>query len=251
LRGVPALPQEEQFWEITVDRFANPPNTNSFSNGLAALYADRDHFMKDFHPKRLIELTRPRSRMLVTGRTLLKWASLDQDHLVDLARRNELQISFMIASKQALEYLDPRLEKPIVESDLKNVLPFFQQLLQTDQDASLPRFCLYQSDLLILDSITCAEVCFKVGDELTFSRRIALQDINATAQEPAASPQGSSEPVPSDPNAKVAILWRCICPDGIPQATRPCMAHGLYRRTEILFEKATHMTGRDIQAFWA
>lgn len=260
LKGVPKSDPlqpapEEQFWDISVARFANQSNTDLFSDGLVALYQNRDQLIKDFPPERLIQTARQGSRMLVAGRTLLSWMNIAPARLVQLVTERNLKIWFMIVSEHALQYLDSDQQKA-AKGDLIKVLPHFQELLELDEsrNGNDPHFRLFKSDLLILDGITCTELCFyqdvKIGDNgedpSDFSRHIALQDINATAQRTVAiSDEARSEAVAK---AKAAIVWACICPDGNPQKSiKPCMAHGLERRTEVLFDKANPMSVESVK----
>jgi class 3 adenylate cyclase/organic radical activating enzyme len=248
LKGVPVRPGE-RFWDLTVERFIDPPaDDDSFSSGLVALYLDRKELKGDFSPAKLLECATPRSRFIVAGRTLLKWAEIDPNYLIDLAKRRDLELDFVIASDSALQYID-RDQLPTVKEDFKNALPKFRALMEGDRNGSPKHVRIYESDLLILDGIVCAELSFEFDDEngnkSSFSRHAALQDINAVTRKVTAdSLAGRSQELA---DAKGAMLWVCTCPDGIRQENRPCTAHGLHRRTDVILKKAKLLSPRAIE----
>lgn len=240
LKGVP-LVHNENFWEVSIRLFASAPSANSFESGLVALYLNRERLTKDLNPTKLIQLAKRGGRFLVAGRTLISWAQIGVDLLVKVAEEKNLKIDFMIVSEHALRHLDLAQEKA-AKDDLARVVPFFMKLLERDKNGW---FRLHQSDSLILDGITCADIWFEIGTHsgeyptksLSFSRLIALQDVNAASATPSSATQIA--------NAKAAILWACNCQESQP--SRPCMAHGLHRRTQALFEKARSITRRALE----
>ncbi|HXH90707.1 MAG TPA: radical SAM protein, partial [Thermoanaerobaculia bacterium] len=239
LKGIPVM-HGERFWDIAVEHFVDPPaDDDSFSSGLVALYLRRKELKGDFSPAKLLECAKKDSRFIVAGRTLLKWAEIEPSYLIEIAEARNLRLNFVIASDRALQYIDPD-QLPTVKGDFKNALPKFRTLLEMDQMGSRQHVWLYESDLLILDGIVCAELSFEFDDEdgkrSLFSRHAALQDINAVPWTvTAASPADRSEELA---NAKGAMLWVCTCPGGVLQQDRGCTAHGLHERTDVIRTKA-------------
>lgn len=214
LKGVPIRPSEpDNYYYFKTSRFLKPPKQEHYSKGLLALYPDRLALSRDFTPIRLAWLAKPGSTILVAGRTLIYWTELDAEMRL-VAKEKDLRFHFVISSDDVLgSSLLEEEQLNEMRRDLPKARLYFLDLVDHDGE----RFQLRETDHLIFDGATCAEVLLP-GETQNEGKLIVLQDINAAAGD-----------------AKACFLLACTC-NG--ERNISCMAHGLYDRTELIFENS-------------
>jgi len=216
LKGVPMPPKEpDNYYHFKVSRFLKPPKQDHYSKGLLALYPDRLALSRDLTPIRIMRLAKPGSTILVAGRTLITWTELDAE-MRFAADEKDLRFDFVISSEnvlraEAINLGEKQLER--MREDLPKARQYFLDLV--DHDGA--NFRLRETDQLIFDGTTCAEVQLPGGTQ-DKEKLIVLQDINAAADD-----------------AKASFLLACTC-NGERKIS--CMAHGLYDRTRRIFDNS-------------
>jgi MoaA/NifB/PqqE/SkfB family radical SAM enzyme/class 3 adenylate cyclase len=222
LKGVP-LPSDKavKFYYLKTHRLIKPPSRANFSKGLLALYGDRGALLRDFTPTRILHLAGPRTDVLAVGRTLISWTGL-RSELLQIVREKGIKFSFLINSidkkSDWIRFLDPKQAQQI-EEDLPKARKFFTELAQQDPEHIEVR----ETDQLILDGILCAHIALPGGADVMceLPRLIALQDINAAPQD-----------------HKAAFMLACTCSNLGDVSKTHCLAHGLLKRTQLLFRTA-------------
>lgn len=227
LRGVPiALTGEpESFFFFKANRLLRPPKADHYSKGLLALFADRTSLVRDLSAIRLIYLAKPASTILVAGRTLKHWTEFGEE-IRWAVEKKDLRFHLVIMSDRLSksEEIQRQLEKKQIEeirSDLPKSRAYFLDLAAEMVAAGKSKhFQLRETDYLILDGITCAEIV-SPGNPQDEAKLITLQDINAAS--------GGN---------KATFVLACRCNAERNVRKESCMAHGLHKRTNLIFNKA-------------
>lgn len=220
LKGIPVPDKPERFFELKVERLVRRPATTPFSNGLVALFPDRNALRGDLNLTRLLALATPGSNLLIAGRTLIAWARM-MPEIKAVAQNKSLIFRFLLNFPSAFAHLDPR-QIADAETDLPKALLVFNALRSQDPD----HFHVEQTVHLILDGITCARICLPGAEENDETdplrnKLIVQQDINDAAGD-----------------AKATVLWVCTCNSTAETGEATCTTHGLYQRTVNLFHTA-------------
>jgi Adenylate and Guanylate cyclase catalytic domain len=190
------------------------------AGGLLALYPGRDALADDFRPARIIRRAAPGTEVLVAGRTLVSWAGVAREMLAAVRERN---IKFrLLLSHQKHTVLEERQRQEIAVH-FPRALQVFRYLTREHQGD----FDIRVTKQLLLDGVTCATLTQPSTAARSSTSRatstpvfIALQDVNAA---PGA--------------AKAALLFGCTCGSTSDlHARESCMAHGLQKRSILLFE---------------
>lgn len=227
LKGVLLPPDEpDRFFLFKPRRLLRRPADDPHSNGLLALYPNRASMGRELRPARLIAMAAPRSTMLIAGRTLKTWVGIApfpplSAEMKCAVRSRQVRFHFLICSEESsLRYLEQKQQVEI-QRDYPLACQYLRSLVASDPD----HFDVRETDVLLLDGITCAEILLPGGpDSGAAVKLIVLHDINAAA--------GGS---------KAASLLACTCRDAKEKIEESCMAHGLYRRTQLIFDKARKM----------
>lgn len=218
LKGVPIPPgSPEKYFYFNPKRFLK--SQLYYSNGLLSLYPDRNSLMIDFRPARIIHIAAPNSVIFVAGRTLISWTSIIPE-MKQVAIEKRIKFRFLISAEHTSKYLDEKQQTEI-RNHLPNAISFFRYM----ENFSYKHFQYRETDQLILDGITCARVLFPGNDKSAHSKGklIALQDINAAHGE-----------------HKASILFACTCNKEDEEGDITCMAHGLYNRTKLIYNKSSN-----------
>ncbi|MBV8856653.1 MAG: radical SAM protein [Acidobacteria bacterium] len=234
LKGVPppTRDEREKFYFFKADRLLKPPKQDHYSKGLLALYPDRASLFRDLSAVRLIRLAKQGSTILVAGRTLKHWMDFGTE-MRRAIREKGIMFQLLISSEGLLE--SDEIHRQLAAEqirDMKHDLPeardhFLDLVEEMSAEGKGEYLRLRETDYLILDGITCAEIAppgSKPGD----GKLIAVQDINAAPRE-----------------NKATFLLACRCNAEREIRAEHCMAHGLYKRTELLFEKADECKRRE------
>jgi hypothetical protein len=223
LKGVPLSPKNrpDHFYHFRPLRFVTPPIEDPHSRGVLALYPNRVSLNQDFTPDRLVRLAVEDSIILVAGRTLITWTDRK---VVKVMKKvgvpKGVNFRFLISSKKAEEasiYLDEQQTKDIGDH-LPRGRTAFRNLSMYDPDHFQPK----ETDLLILDGITCGWILLP-GEKQKGSSKgklVVLQDINAASG-----------------HQKATLLWACVCSQEGEEGRNDCIAHGLYKRTKLIYDK--------------
>jgi len=207
----------ESFYYFKPNRFLRPRIEEPNSKGLLALYPNRTALSRDFRPERIIWLSAKNSTVLVAGRTLIYWIRLRSE--MQFAVKNKgIKFKFLISSENTADHLDSE-QKREIKRDLPIARNYFLELVRNNPG----HFELKETNQLILDGVTCAEVMLPSDNKNNGQNHIliALQDINAA--------HGKN---------KAALLLACSCDDKDSKPDISCLAHGLYERTELLYKLA-------------
>lgn len=218
LKGVPLLKKSTDFFHLKIVRLHSPTKNDSFSSGLLALYADRRTLARDLPLPKLLYLTAPRSEVLLAGRTLVKWTEL-RSELLHVAKTKLVKFNFLLSSLEASRCLGKEQQQEI-KRDLPRATEFFACL----QEACPKYFEFRITEYPILDGVTCAYIRLPgyEQDKKEPGHLIVQQDINAAAGD-----------------AKASLMFGCTCKKPGHSVDNSCMAHGLRRRTSILYDMAS------------
>jgi MoaA/NifB/PqqE/SkfB family radical SAM enzyme len=219
LKGVP-LPSgnRDQYFYYKPHRFLRAAADENFSEGLLALYPDRAALNRDLPPARWIRLAAPKSTVLVAGRTLVSWKNYCTEMRM-AAKKKDLRFHFLLSSPASGKYLEGQ-QRSDIERDWAEMQPVFMELSNEDPT----HFQFVVTDHLFLDSIFCCRVVIPGEDQGNHIGRdlhklIALQDINAAPGKD-----------------KASFLFACKCNRNDEEGEIRCKAHGLYRRTRLVFK---------------
>lgn len=227
LRGVPIAPvgEHESFYFFKARRLLRPPKEDHYSKGLLALFADRQSLIRDLSAIRLIHLAKPGSTILVAGRTLKHWKEFGAE-ISWAVKENDIRFHLVIGSDTLSNSVEiqRQLEKKQIDeirTDLPESRAYFLDLAAEMVAAGKSKhFQLRETDYLILDGITCAEIV-SPGNPEGDAKLITLQDINAAS--------GGN---------KATFVLACRCNAERNVRKESCMAHGLHKRTHLIFTKA-------------
>ena len=221
LKGVPAGNQEgkpEAFYSFRITRLLRPTRKGHFEKGLLALYPGRSALEADFNPRRLLDLARPGTMILVAGRTLKKWTEFDNEIRATL-KNKDLSFRFLLSSETACAYLSEAQQAEIARD-----LPLSHELFRFLKEGHpRGRVEVRESDHLILDGITFATISLPIHDHEANGtpKLVVLQDLNVASGD-----------------GKATAVWACT---GDNDNGCQCTAHGLLDRTNILFAKAREL----------
>ncbi len=221
LKGVPLSPgNRDQYFYYKPRRFLRTATGDNFSKGLLALYPDRAALNRDLPPARWIGLAAPNSTVLVAGRTLVSWKNYCTEMRV-AAKRKDVRFHFLLSSPDSGNYLEAQ-QRSDIKHDWEEMQPVFVEL--SNEDPTHFQFVL--TDHLFLDSVFCCRIVIPGEDQRNHISRdlhklIALQDINAAPGK-----------------EKASFLFACTCNRDDEEGDIKCKAHGLYRRTRLVFNMA-------------
>jgi len=245
LKGVPLPPDKpDDFYFFKAARFLKPPTQDHYSKGLLALYTDRASLFRDLSAVRMIHLAKPDSTILVAGRTLKHWKEFGAE-MRKAIRNDRITFNLLISSERLLESsgISRQLSTEQIAEVRRDLAESRDHFLDLIEEMSLEKrgeyIQLRETDYLILDGITCATILppddarndapgDEPGDAPNNSKLIALQDINAA---------------PGDHKATFLLACRCNAKKGVKE--EHCMAHGLYKRTRLIFDNADDCQKRE------
>lgn len=227
LRGVPYSTTEkhESFYFFKANRLLRPPKEDHFSKGLLALYPDRPSLFRDLSAVRLIFMAKPASTILIAGRTLKHWTQFGSEIRWAIERGIKFHLvmsSEELARSDAIrKQLEPKQIADMLR-DLADCRNYFLDLATEMAAVNKARhFQLRETDYLILDGITCVRIVSPGSKPEEESKLITLQDINAAPGE-----------------NKATFVLACRCNSEKESGKEWCMAHGLYKRTNLIFAKS-------------
>lgn len=210
-KSLPSKPADEE----DVDLY-------NFFKRLIGFYPNRITLGRDFTPIGIMNKAKKGSEILIAGRTLVGWAVNSFYEMIYLAEKNNLTMRFLLSSPTAVQYLDLEQKKDI-ERDRQKVLRRFAQLIENNKNVTPQRFTIKETDVLILDGVTFAEIPLPFeGSDMESPRLVALSDINT-------APRGD----------KPTLVMACTCDRDQNSDVSPCTVHGLYERTLHFFENAS------------
>jgi MoaA/NifB/PqqE/SkfB family radical SAM enzyme len=188
-----------------------------FCRRILGFYPNRDALAKDFDPIRLIGAAKENSEVLVAGRTLLAWANCGAE--MEYAAENKgLYFRFLLSSEGTEAGLDRRQAEEVRDVQ-RHVRARFSGLMARRPLA----FEVRETEQLILDGITFTTTAAR-SDSAEQSGLRALFDINAAP--------GRYKPT---------LVLACTCGMNRTPPSESCTVHGLYARTEHIFEQARRL----------
>ncbi len=211
LKAEPAIPGFQKIYSFSLQRLLKAAPAEFGSNGLVALYPDRITLRHDLTPARLLWMAAPKSEVLVAGRTLISWTTL-ADELGFQAKRKNLRYRFLTSSLDSCSILgDDEFQE--VQRDYRPSKRAFERMI-ADLHAAIE---VRETDQAVIHGVTSLYVLLPGETNERQRTLIVLQDVNAAP--------GSNKPT---------LVFACHD----TALDCPCMAHGLYKRTKLRFDKA-------------